>query len=202
MREAVAVKAEASLMGLDKQGNYCPYPKIKWIVDTPTDMRCDICTCSVLKFRAPGKQSDSTPVVLPCGHVFGLNCLDAYLEDEDVKKAPKCPTCRLDLKYELCPHNVNYRVINTDTVHRLPPTIVEGGAIPDQCLDCSVETNRVVAAECLKAFKRSFEKAREKYRETGKDSDKALMLFYKKRLENSYVNEFVQMPLRHAFECW
>ncbi|KAF5018558.1 hypothetical protein F66182_9452 [Fusarium sp. NRRL 66182] len=50
------------------------------------------------------------PVVLPCGHIFGDDCIDrSFAESEEDGLPIRCPTCRASLSHRECGHASDYK---------------------------------------------------------------------------------------------
>jgi hypothetical protein len=145
---------------------FVPDPTYTFIFNadrTDNVLTCVICTESHLTLpwnhAAP---KDSDPCLLPCGHVFGTKCLELWLETQDT-----CPSCRFQLKYELCKHPIPARRLTRENVIFVPRTIPEGGAVGDQCAKCRAETDDRVAYELCVPLAQRYYELRERYEETG-----------------------------------
>ncbi|KAK3307069.1 uncharacterized protein B0T15DRAFT_492569 [Chaetomium strumarium] len=125
-----------------EMGCYVPDPKRSFVF-SPIALFCAICTESKLAFPSSDKYiGDSTPSLLPCGHVFGEQCLQLWLQDHDT-----CPVCRYKLQYELCAHPILPCRLTYYDIMFVPRTIPDGGTVGTQCAPCKRETDRRVAAE-------------------------------------------------------
>ena len=64
----------------------------------PEDRICGICTEAYhdTPSQEQEKEPQHTPVKLPCGHVFGSECITSWLSPE-TGKSNTCPMCRLEL---------------------------------------------------------------------------------------------------------
>ncbi|KAK4236981.1 hypothetical protein C8A03DRAFT_35094 [Achaetomium macrosporum] len=126
----------------EEMGCYAPDPKRSFIFG-PVNLVCVICTESKLTLASSYKHvGDSNPSLLPCGHVFGEECLQFWLKDHDT-----CPVCRYKLQYELCEHPIRPRRLTWFDIMFVPRTIPDGGTVGTQCAPCKRETDRRVAAE-------------------------------------------------------
>ncbi|KAK3906274.1 hypothetical protein C8A05DRAFT_40877 [Staphylotrichum tortipilum] len=149
----------------DNSGCYAPDPKYTFLY-APTlphhsPVHCVICKDAQLTLPStstsiptckppttpeqPADGDDTTPSLLPCGHVFGTTCLSLWLASHAT-----CPACRFPLRYELCPHPVPPLRLTRAGVLFAPPTVPAGGAVAAQCAACRRETDRrVVAQVCV-----------------------------------------------------
>lgn len=98
---------------------------------------CEICQTTELEIVDVSKgitadRADCVPALLPCGHVFGLLCLVSWLA-----RSQTCPSCRFDLKYELCGHQANPFPLFLHTIFTAPPTTSSGYTFPRQCGSCA-----------------------------------------------------------------
>jgi hypothetical protein len=97
-------------------------------------------------------------VVLPCGHMFGAECLAAHLRltDQMAAQHPRdeqhpdrfarcCPLCRLLLEYQYCGHNLRFRPFDPRRPRReqVPLTIPEGGRLLEFCRSCDLRHCRI-----------------------------------------------------------
>jgi hypothetical protein len=150
-------------MFANQESCYVPYPRTSFATGSQVRLKCVICQETDLLVRSPGQPvDDSTPSILPCGHVFGSQCLESWL-----KMSSRCPLCRLALpaSYELCPHPCKPRVITGGTVESIPPTLAQSSSprYADQCVDCRFQTILDVAI-CLLEEYEGIEKSLEEVR--------------------------------------
>ena len=122
----------------------------------PTVM-CPICQVDTLWIKGLddcGKEGWDFARVLPCGHMFGHNCLEKALK----VRPERCPLCDLNLRYThqgICTHAVEGIVApatGRHTIDRVPRTIPEGGRIPLFCSACrasQVRARTLVLAEAI-----------------------------------------------------
>ncbi|KAI6372876.1 hypothetical protein MCOR25_003613 [Pyricularia grisea] len=101
--------------------------------------KCGICKASNLEIRELGQFDGSTTgeetekaMVLPCGHMFGKDCLASWRSAN--QDSFSCPTCRSSLVFNSCKHTVPGLILGTAV--DVPLTIPEGGRIPTYCNDC------------------------------------------------------------------
>lgn len=177
---------EALIRATVEKGSYVPCPKITFLVDKPKDLVCEICLVSELKFRSCVRElTDNTPTILPCGHIAGYRCLKEWLRTHT-----NCPFCRMELKYNACPHAITPRPVNKTNIHTIPKTIPEGGAITIQCKECRLKWREVYSELIMETHIKKFAEARKKYLESQDPSDLAKAWESKTMLEESYAVEF------------
>jgi len=155
-----AQKAAARRNSVDSISSYVPRPQTTFSpISQGPPIICAICRESRLQIcERLGKDTDTTPALLPCGHVFGYKCLKTYLSDLDDN--PLCPVCRLDLRYPKCGHAIEPRALDQENIRPLPDTIPLGGKIPPHCRDCS---NKKMARD--EEFKKMLKEVKRGYRE-------------------------------------
>lgn len=137
--EAAQKKAEAP-KSVEHISSYVPRPDKTFFFLLPQEplIICAICRESRLQLSVRQKKDkDTTPAQLPCGHVFGRECLETWLKDNS-----HCPACRLDLKYPSCGHVLKPRTLDQENIRSIPPTIPLGGKIPSNCRDCCKKKGR------------------------------------------------------------
>ncbi|KAF4951001.1 hypothetical protein FSARC_13039 [Fusarium sarcochroum] len=81
-------------------------------------------------------------VVLPCGHIFGQQCLRMALETNARGNLPLCcPSCRASVVHEKCGHShAGLPMPNSMSgLSSLPAITGKGGVISEQCNDCLFE---------------------------------------------------------------
>ena len=119
-------------------GAFAPDPKYTFIFRDPSTPlpTCPICTTSTMTLRAVphNSQDQERAYLLPCGHTFGTQCLDTWLNDGN----DSCPICRFELSYPLCFHLVHPHLLTTTNIllKLIPRTIPAGGSVADQCPGC------------------------------------------------------------------
>lgn len=185
------------------EGCFVPCPKITFLIDQPDEMRCQICKSTRLLFQpepdgreADGSWRDSVPTLMPCGHVAGAACLDAWFADHD-----SCPFCRRRLLYRKCGHKVTTRYITHESLLLMPVTIPEGGTIPHWCFECyQSELLRTVNVR-YQACRRRFVNARERFQESPGLVELRAMVDRKVELERLFLEEYhvqvINAWLRH-----
>jgi hypothetical protein len=171
---------------------YVPDPRYTFLFLSNHNLHCTICTATKLTLPSGSKSTriqDSNPALLPCGHVFGEECLQSWLETRNT-----CPICRLSLSHELCSHPVNAFRLTMEDILFAPRTIPEGGFIGVQCADCTRQTSQRVTAELCLPLARLYYEVRQRYGRTGARADKIQMMLLKRDLDN--VVEGI-MPVEH-----
>lgn len=123
--------------------NFLPCPQITLYVDPEASLGlCGICKVAKLQVKTQAT-GDSVVAIIPCGHIACPECMKTCLRSK-----PNCPFCRAPIKYEMCCHPLEARVITRENFLFIPETIPMGDKIPDHCGKCGVETNRI-ANECI-----------------------------------------------------
>lgn len=136
---------EGSTINAKTNISFFPYPKSSFLLECHSNLVCEICHESKLRFRSDRyKVCDETPALLPCGHIAGFTCLSSWIQAQ-VEADPTnvcCPTCRMPILYEKCGHAVSPRPIVSNSIQKLPRTIPGGGTIPDLCMSCTNKENQ------------------------------------------------------------
>lgn len=154
--------AEA-LIASDSDPNFLPCASITLYVNvTPSLGTCGICHVNELRLGKKDDRtcpaSESSLAILACGHIACIECLSKCLQNK-----PQCPFCRFELKYELCSHPMEARVITRDNLLSIPATVPMGGVIPYQCRDCRIATNKATNETVLKSLAEGFQTLRQQY---------------------------------------
>jgi len=116
--------------------DFAPCPWITAFVDKKA-LSCLICFENV-ELRGPTERRDGhVPALLPCGHVFGANCLSQWREGEGNRSCPNCRAPALIHPNDKCQHDVPPKILDAYTIFLAPQTLAEDkNCIPDKCLDC------------------------------------------------------------------
>ncbi|ROT40539.1 hypothetical protein SODALDRAFT_330264 [Sodiomyces alkalinus F11] len=185
------------------KSSFVPCPKVTFLIDKPDKIHCQICKCTRLLFQseeaaqeADGSWGDSVPAMMPCGHVAGAACLDAWFADHDT-----CPFCRRRLVYRKCGHKVTTRHVTHEGLFLIPMTIPEGGAIPDLCIKCQqkglIQTVNVRYQACC----RRFVNARKRFQDSPGEVELRALVDRKSELERLVFEEYhvqvINAWLRH-----
>lgn len=157
--------------------SFFPNPKITFLVDKPT-LNCQICQETPLEIGATDcRFSNDSLVILPCGHVACDGCMSTW-----VKEHKSCPFCRQNLKRSACKHHVMPLLIAHDTIHTLPKTLPQGGAISSRCKKCNEQASREKIIRDYEVTIKRYKDARRHYEKSGSESAFKEM----KRLEDGF----------------
>ncbi|KAI6261824.1 hypothetical protein MCOR19_001908 [Pyricularia oryzae] len=121
--------------------------------------KCGICKVSNLEIHELGRSNSSTAgetetaTVLPCGHMFGKDCLALWRTAN--KGGFSCPTCRSTLVFSSCKHAIPGLVVGKTA--DVPLTSPEGGRIPTYCNDCRLSKIRDGCVELARLIYDDFE---------------------------------------------
>lgn len=144
---------------------FVPSPMITFLIDEPDDLVCQVCQQTPLKLAITAESPNpGLTSILPCGHIFCHGCIDHWLASHD-----SCPFCRTVLTHADCKHQVQPRFIAQDTIHTLPPTLANGGAIGDLCFKCAAKDRREISLERWADSAKKFKAARQEAEELGTD---------------------------------
>ncbi|KAI0109857.1 hypothetical protein F4814DRAFT_461082 [Daldinia grandis] len=121
-----------------EEESFFPDPMITFLVDRPANLVCQICKTVTLSV-GPLAQTpyDSTPAILPCGHLACHNCLKAWVDTNRT-----CPFCRKEMRYSGCGHTLKPALITHDIITTLPKTLSRGGKIGESCRECQDRENK------------------------------------------------------------
>lgn len=155
--------AEA-LLASDSDPNFLPCPSITLFIDAAPSLGiCGICHVNELGFGQEDDhkcaEGEKSPAIVPCGHIACVDCLRQCLGTK-----PQCPFCRFELKYELCSHPMEARVITRDNLLSIPETVPMGGVVPYQCRDCRIATNKATNETVLKSLAEGFRTLQHQYK--------------------------------------
>lgn len=140
---------------------------------------------------AKTKPSETSPAILPCGHVACKGCMNLW-----VKQHKSCPFCREKMKHHGCRHTVNPVLITFDTVHTLPKTLPRGGVISRRCADCVEEKNRDVLMSSWRQCAKKYREVRQGAEAKGLDEAVREM----KEIENVIEEKAADEALRRITE--
>ncbi|KAI1373877.1 hypothetical protein F4677DRAFT_461730 [Hypoxylon crocopeplum] len=142
---------------------FFPSPMVTFLIDQPRNILCQICLEVRLEMAETADDpKESTPAILPCGHVCCHTCMSLCLRSND-----RCPFCRENMTHPICRHMVKPKLIARDTIHLLPKTMSRGGMIAPFCYRCEGRTRRELAAERFRRLAEDFKNARRLAEETG-----------------------------------
>ncbi|KAK0735808.1 hypothetical protein B0T21DRAFT_192387 [Apiosordaria backusii] len=172
-------------------GSYVPDPKFTFLFDENRHTRrhtCSICMTSDLRILPANRRqngvlaydptNDSVPCVLPCGHMFGQACIRQWMDRQD-----SCPICRTPMVHELCGHKVRLRPMWQDAVWLIPRTIPDGGRIAPFCRHCEAAERGSVGNGLMETLGRLYYDARRKWKRTGRERDRLLMMKFRVRMD-------------------
>ncbi|CAJ2511293.1 Uu.00g069180.m01.CDS01 [Anthostomella pinea] len=105
--------------------------------DVLLQVDCQICDKKLAIIQPPDDENEAY-TVLPCGHAFGYNCIQLWLEGGN---NPTCPSCRKSLEHRDCGHLFSpqsFEPVDGFNVHQdLPPVLG-----PDQEIALNVDASR------------------------------------------------------------
>ncbi|KAF4968423.1 hypothetical protein FSARC_4220 [Fusarium sarcochroum] len=115
----------------------------------PIQLTCIICqelmTTSPSEPNHYGTRGSSHAAwIMPCGHIFGRNCLAEWLKHakEPGRKYHKCPVCSTKLHHHPdCGHSSVGRMIpdTVGTYSQIPPLLSAGGIVAPKCGRCEIK---------------------------------------------------------------
>ncbi|KFH47146.1 putative RING finger protein-like protein [Hapsidospora chrysogenum ATCC 11550] len=186
----------------DSAQYFIPCPKITFIIDDPPPpkLTCQICRDTSFELRSVPlgiDVDDATFSLLPCGHVAGSRCLEKWCSAYGA-----CPFCRMELHYPGCRHPVPPRPITDETIHVLPRTLPDGGALPSLCRECHWSWLAVDAERSLAARTQRFRTARERADRTGSAADEQRLLDLKDEVETGVRDELHYPYLSRLLDSW
>lgn len=161
---------------------YVPDPRYTFIFLPDPDVYCIICKDSKLTLPSgPGiiSTQDKNPALLPCGHVFGEECLRTWLKTNNT-----CPICRFKLTHELCDHPINPFQLTMEDVLFAPRTIPNGGSVGAQCHYCTRQTIQHVISELCLSLVKLFYEVKLRHEQTASREDEMQMAMIKRDLDN------------------
>jgi hypothetical protein len=137
---------------------------------------CHICKSIIGINRGNG--TSESPAILPCGHIFGEDCIKAWIAFHGPGSQPGCPRCRFPLYYPGCSHRISPKVIGLSNGAETPigaiDIISDRNRLPIICPNCilkgELEELRVLRGK----VKRRIEKVLEKRVRGLEDTDKQL----------------------------
>jgi hypothetical protein len=112
--------------------NYIPCPYKALLMEPEKQLVCTICQTTELKFDGDDCTGDAVPALLPCGHVFGWECLQVWLRDHN-----NCPSCRLEFKHKWCKHKIPPAKLTKSNIFQLPLTMVLDENVLYACRICT-----------------------------------------------------------------
>ncbi|KAI8632196.1 hypothetical protein F5Y19DRAFT_472219 [Xylariaceae sp. FL1651] len=114
----------------DYAPNWLPYfsPQGRLVGTVRLDVECSICGQKLAIMQPPDANYEAF-AVLPCGHVFGHNCIKLWF-----RQNPTCPKCRRNVEHRACGHSVvpqRLEYMNGFNIHQdLPPILGENEELP------------------------------------------------------------------------
>ncbi|KAI0549224.1 hypothetical protein F4679DRAFT_547893 [Xylaria curta] len=169
-------------------------PKITFLIDSPTNLICQICQQTPLKMVISAADPDPSMIaILPCGHISCHDCISSWLTYREI-----CPFCRVELIHPKCKHQVQPRLIAQDTIHSLPETLPNDGAIGDMCFECTEEHTRHRSIQRLTDLAKRFERARLEAVDLGTDEAVEAMRRAQEAFERVPEDDFLALArIRH-----
>lgn len=185
--------------------SYFPVPVITFGIDAPTNIICGLCRVSQLRVQGErgddwfgpeaAAATDSTPALMPCGHVAGADCLADVLDTAE-PGSWACPFCRMALVYPVCGHRVRHRALTPNQlVSAIPATIPMGGEISHLCPECRLEELQLTTAMSIGVARYELQQARQLYRDTQAE-DAALVIVEKVELIEKICGEAAEEAKR------
>ncbi|KAI0459521.1 hypothetical protein F5B21DRAFT_455137 [Xylaria acuta] len=148
---------------IPNKDSFVPSPKITFLIDSPTNLICQICQQAPLKMAISAEDPNpGMTAILPCGHIFCHGCINFWLQGHK-----SCPFCRTGMIHPGCRHQVQPRVIAQDTIHTLPETLANGGVIGDMCFKCTERCTRQRSVQRLTKLAERFKLARREVEDLG-----------------------------------
>ncbi|KAH6996441.1 hypothetical protein BKA56DRAFT_571465 [Ilyonectria sp. MPI-CAGE-AT-0026] len=177
---------------------FFPFPKITFLIDKPTKLRCQICREVECEMKPETLTvDDSTLSILPCGHGAGSECLKRWLQVNN-----SCPFCRLSMTYPGCGHVIPLRPVTTEGIHLLPRTLPDQGHIPLLCAGCLRDS---LAAQAELRFGQAacaFQDARQRLHEGGGVEDEEALLMRREEFETILRDEVYMRQLTTWLTSW
>ncbi|KAF4452638.1 hypothetical protein FALBO_16144 [Fusarium albosuccineum] len=102
------------------------------------DLNCAVCNRRMVL----NDENYHDPVILPCGHMIGKDCLIRRVVNGPIVNAPfDCPLCHISLRHPLCGHSHDGFQLPScvDCFEDVPPTVPEGGGqLAPSCPECYI----------------------------------------------------------------
>ncbi|KAI0466823.1 hypothetical protein F4859DRAFT_496056 [Xylaria cf. heliscus] len=148
---------------IPNKDSFVPSPKITFLIDSPTNLICQICQQAPLKMEITAEDpAPGITTILPCGHICCHSCARFWLLSHQT-----CPFCRISMVHPGCSHQVQPRLIAQDTIHTLPETLPNGGTISDMCFKCTERHTRQRSVQRLAKLAERFKLARREAEDLG-----------------------------------
>ncbi|TRX96957.1 hypothetical protein FHL15_002263 [Xylaria flabelliformis] len=172
-------------------------PKIAFLIDSPTNLTCQICQQTPLKMAISAADPNPSMIaILPCGHICCHDCINSWLTDHD-----SCPFCRIDMIHPNCKHKVQPRLIAQDTIHTLPETLPDGGAIGNMCFKCTEKHMRHRSVQRLIKLAGEFKRARSEAVDLGTRETVEVMRRAQEAFESVPEDDFLALS-RIRYHQW
>ena len=110
---------------------FFPYPHITFLVDKPTNLVCQICRDSVCQLQ----DFTTTPSTAPSPSCHAA-CLRIALPGRVAAHAGPLPGVQAQAGLLQCRHRVPAKLITPSSIHFLPRTLPDEGAIRPECSRC------------------------------------------------------------------
>ncbi|KAJ2906667.1 putative RING finger protein-like protein [Zalerion maritima] len=117
----------------------------------PTPMDCNLCKGPLKVSNA--HDPDFLPLSgwngtgeemahLPCGHFFGIECLERWRAAREFGDRSVCPTCRVEFPH-YCGHPVRPMTTADRAWDEIPRTVAEGGLVGKFCVECETRNLKI-----------------------------------------------------------
>ncbi|KAI1746931.1 hypothetical protein F4782DRAFT_522905 [Xylaria castorea] len=179
---------------IPNQDSFVPSPKVTFLIDSPTNLMCQICQQAPLKMAiSADNPHPGVTAILPCGHIFCHGCINIWLTSHK-----SCPFCRTSMTHPGCMHQVQPRLIAQDTIHTLPETLANGGTIGEFCFKCTEKHTRHRSVQRMTKLASQFKIARLEATDIGTKEAVEAMHRAQKAFESLPEDDFLALSrIRH-----
>jgi hypothetical protein len=110
------------------------------VIELPAE--CNICNSHFGETNE--NEIAEKPVMLPCGHIFGNNCIRIWMLTSGGDTPPTCPYCRFQLAYPGCGHLIHPKRISLRSERRFSihdiDIIKDAAHLPIICPRCDLDS--------------------------------------------------------------